>query len=393
VIDWYLLLAPVLLLPIAMLLVYVGCGLSGVGLGYLTLKVTNAQTGATASTDLSMTSGVINADPLQTLNLNVGCDIDGPVAIEQSTDGSTWSPTPLLTISVVSNSGNGSFTVTANMAPVLFLRATGPFTTGSIQVNVSGSPPPSGKYHWDGTNCVPSPTGEYNSLADCEAAHPSPPPPITRVQGPARGTVTSGLSIQLALSTPPTSGNTLIAVIGTSANASVLTVGSVTQTGVTWVKDNSRTQGVNDDCEIWRGAVGPGASSTITIGLTGAGTLVAGIANVCEYSGLDPNPFDQTSFNGSNSSTTGDTGTTATTLANKELWIGGILAGSGAPGTGQALPVKGFTLFDGGIVNSNASLAYLELIVTSTGPANSGTAFTQLGSYAGCIATYKGAAQ
>jgi len=55
---------------------------------------------------------------------------------------------------------------------------------------------------------------------------------ITRVQGNARGTgAVTPLAVTMASN--PTSGNVLVAVIGT-AGAATRTVSSITQTNVTW---------------------------------------------------------------------------------------------------------------------------------------------------------------
>ena len=68
-------------------------------------------------------------------------------------------------------------------------------------------------------------------------------PPITRIQGPARGTSTS-TPFTVTMGQTPTSGNVLIAVIGTCrlSQSSAATVNSITQTGVTW--------GINSQIEV-----------------------------------------------------------------------------------------------------------------------------------------------
>lgn len=210
-------------------------------------------------------------------------------------------------------------------------------------------------------------------------------PTITRVQGNARGTsATSTISVTMA--STPTNGNVLVAIIGISNwYAPLLNVSSINQTGVTWTKQISETESnYYSDIEIWLGVVSSGASTSITINLSGA-PYPGAVADVCEYSGVATTSFlDKTAVN-TDSTQYPDTGTTGTTTQATELWIGGCMSVANAT---QSSPRNGFALLDGAVYSTYMSLAYLEKIVSSTGTANSGTT-TGIQRWAGCIATFK----
>jgi hypothetical protein len=136
---------------------------------------------------------------------------------------------------------------------------------------------------------------------------------------------------------------------------------------------------------IWFGVVGDGASTSVTVNLSGS-AISGATANICEYSGILTTGFlDKTSYNDGNGGTA-DTGTTDTTTQNEELWIGNI---TGMYGYSQGTPTNGFTLLDG-FYELPISQGYLEKIVSSTGAANAGD--SGIATYwGGCIATFKAA--
>lgn len=207
---------------------------------------------------------------------------------------------------------------------------------------------------------------------------------ITRVQGNKKG-ISNTSSITITLDSAPINGNALVAVITNEDISSLCTVSSISQSGVTWTKQESNSlevpAGLFHDIEIWFGVVGSGASSSLTVTLSEVPEYGA-VANVCEYSGLATSDFlDQTAFNSGVTSPT-DTGTTDETTQADELWIGAIYARFE-----QYTPTNGFTLMDGATFNFHSN-AYLEKIVSSTGTANSGTTETQE-RWVGCIATFK----
>ena len=210
---------------------------------------------------------------------------------------------------------------------------------------------------------------------------------ISRVQGNARG-ISNTTTLTVTLDSTPTSGNKLIASIGGWAwSGTTPTVSSISQTNVSWEKAISVVRPTNYcDAEVWLGAVSASASTTVTITLSAAGQ---GIADICEYSGLADTPIDKTaSAYGNSAGSLTSTGATATTTQADELWVGSIEFCSGT----QSTPTNSFTLLDGADANST-SLVFLEKIVSSTGTANSGTTgSTAWNGWAGCIATFKAAA-
>ena len=188
----------------------------------------------------------------------------------------------------------------------------------------------------------------------------------------------------MTLAQTPTQGNTLIAVIGTNQTSGSENVSSITQTGVTWSLVVPDDQVVAN--EIWMGAVGSGASTSVSITL--AQSVYAAVADICEWSGIASNPVDKTATNNGNNSTQTDTGTTATTTQANELFIGII----GVYGQAQSNPTNSFTMLDGAYFNVTwgISVSYLYKIVSSTGAANSGTTIASSSpSWEGCIATFK----
>ena len=211
---------------------------------------------------------------------------------------------------------------------------------------------------------------------------------ITRVQGNARGTWSSGTSFTVTLASTPTNGNSLVLTTALRGITQIWTISSVSQPGATWSKQESQSSGgggsPGHDTEIWLASNVQGASATITVNLTGLGSLRVGVANVAEYSGLsNDNPLDKTATNSGTGETT-DTGTTATTSQASELWVGSIYAVNA-----QSSPTNGFTLLDGALQDNSASNAYLEKIVAATGTANSGTSQGFNSLWLGAMTTFK----
>jgi len=220
---------------------------------------------------------------------------------------------------------------------------------------------------------------------------------IVRVQGNARGTSTNNTSISVTLSHAPANGNLLVATIECAGSSTNPTVSSISQTRVTWTRQQGYNSNDAPDTEIWAGVVSSGASNSITINLTGGtGGTYMNVANISEYSGLLASGFlDQTTTNssGSGKSASADTGTTVTTTQPSELWIGTVTAyDSSSRACGMSSPTNGFTLLDGAnFANGvyNVSNAYLEKIVSTTGTANSGATVATSTYWTGCIATFK----
>ena len=232
--------------------------------------------------------------------------------------------------------------------------------------------------------------------------------PIARVQGPKRGLAGNSNSLALTLDNTPTSGNVLVAVVGTFGSYPPLVQSISQQTGsVTWTQRAFRSTSTlyGRRVEIWTGIVSGTVSPNLTITLApsdGSGSAYADpvIADVCEYSGLNTGSLYDTSNGadsvGSNGTRSLSTGTITTTNQANELWIGGIFnvcdSGNGDIDTS---PTNSFTMFDGvgAVYSQTKSLAYLEKIVTSTGSAScnvTGGRYSTYSGFVGCIVALKG---
>ena len=258
---------------------------------------------------------------------NVATYYAGTVAITSSDSKAVLPPNALL------SSGTGSFSVTLETAGTWSITATDT-VTGSI-------------------------TGSQSSITV------NAPASITLVGSPSKGTSTSSTSIPVTLSQNPTSGDVLIAVIGTyrTGSGTVRTVSSITGGSggtATWHKITaepySSGSSYAENVEIWEGIVSS-ASTSVTITISGSTSTYA-VADICEYSGIATSSpyYDQVQVNTASGTST-STGTTAQTAQASELWIGGITVGAN---TAQTTPANGFTLLDGNTYGSAMSVAYLQ---------------------------------
>lgn len=170
----------------------------------------------------------------------------------------------------------------------------------------------------------------------------------------------------------------------------------ISQTGVEWqelqTSPISGASGARTKVLILAGIVGSGASSTITITLSG--TITAAVADVNEYSGLSTDYLENYGTgseiyaqNSNSASSNLNTNPTATTRYPNELWIGGTIARST-----QTTPLNSFTLEDGAFYNSAISVGYLYKIVTSTGIAQTGTTSASAGPWSAVLVTLPAAA-
>ena len=216
---------------------------------------------------------------------------------------------------------------------------------------------------------------------------------VTKVQGNARETATSGSTITITQTSTPTNGNMNILTVGIFDSPSPPTVSSISQTGVTWTLAVKKTQG-NEDSEIWVGVIGSGASTSITINLSASlgSTYGVGIADVCEWSGVT-STVDKTKPNYNNGGTAVDSGTTDPTTYADELWIASLYAATSGGALTETNQTNGFTLLDGANSISKNGIYHVEgytyKIVSSTGQANSGVSVNHNSQWAGCIATFK----
>ncbi len=225
---------------------------------------------------------------------------------------------------------------------------------------------------------------------------------IANVQGPKRGIAGNSSSLTVTLDNTPTSGNVLIAVIGTYGSYAPSVSSIAQQSGsVSWALQEVSCQDslYGRRVEIWAGVVSGSVSSTLTITLASRGSGANSdpvIADVCEYSGLNTGSLKDVSTTASGTyTTTLSTGSVNTNQSN-ELWIGGIFnvcdAGNGDT---DKLPTNGFIMLDGvgAVYAQTKSLAYLEKIVSSSGTASctvTGGSYTNYEAFVGCIVAFKG---
>jgi len=108
---------------------------------------------------------------------------------------------------------------------------------------------------------------------------------ITRLQSATNGQ-TTGANLALTLSSTPVQGNILFLFVTHKDGLQSTAASTVTQTGVTWtLRFTHETAFDSTITDLWTGVVGSGASTAITVALTGAGTNAAcGI--VIEYEGV-----------------------------------------------------------------------------------------------------------
>ncbi len=223
-------------------------------------------------------------------------------------------------------------------------------------------------------------------------------PIITTYVTPARVQSATGFSaastntsLTVTLTSAPTAGNTLVAVVSTRGAAADQITG-IASTGAMWSRAG---QSVNiagsSTTEIWSAPVTAGAGTLVTLtNIVGRCACV-----VIEYSGVltTSTPVDKTAAAGA-TSTAAVTGTTAATTQAKEVWIGGIGCRSSAATLGAvALP---FSHVANVVTTSttpanNVRIYAMESIASATGTAGTGGTLTASVPWSGAVATLKSA--
>lgn len=216
------------------------------------------------------------------------------------------------------------------------------------------------------------------------------PPQLTRVQGNAKGTSMDNPTT-VTLSATPTTGNVLIAVIGTQNYDDENYVTSISQSGVNWTCQIRGSQGpYYEACEIWLGVIGSNPSNTLIVHTyyEGQEMWLRTIVDVCEYSGVRTSGYLDTSYGWCGYSRTMYAYTTSNTTYAPELWVAGIYA---LISTGLSSPDNGFSLLDGVASGyMGTALAYLDKISDVTGLAWTSVTNQWYADYAYCIITLKG---
>ena len=203
---------------------------------------------------------------------------------------------------------------------------------------------------------------------------------ITPLYAADKGTSASSSTLTYSLAHTPTSGDTLIATVGSTASTTSTTISSITQTGVTWtyvIRGVSTGTG-RPNSEIWVGVVGAGAGTSLTITYSGTTTtLIQSI--IYEY------PLalavDQTAHH-DGQNTNPNTGTTAATAVLQEILIGCIQIHGGGP---MSTPTNGFTLTNYATTEDTGCLTKSVSVIGtySTGVTVASTTSS------GCIAAFK----
>jgi hypothetical protein len=180
----------------------------------------------------------------------------------------------------------------------------------------------------------------------------------------------------------PIQGNKLYLGVGMRQFPAV-TVISITQTNVDWVKIKAETDGLNCNCELWRGIVGANALNDLTVNLSAISQYSK--ANVLEFSGVT-SVTDVTALN-TGDSVNPDSGTTAATAQAKELAIAVLM---NQTAIGMASPTNGYTMIDGTLspVNDMAT-AILYKILSAIATQNTSVTSDSY-PWVGVIGTFKG---
>ncbi|MFI5449686.1 MAG: hypothetical protein ACHQ03_07975 [Candidatus Bathyarchaeia archaeon] len=167
-IDWVALLAPLLLTPITLLLVFVGCGLPLSGNDFVTFTLTDQKTAVSATVNDSQSGGTTSPGPpilppAATINVNSGDPLvasvtsgnlannySGVIIWQSATGSPPWNPSPLFPTGIIITS-NGSSGGDGSSPPFPPAQSSGSFymyadngigCTPIIQVNILTPPPP-----------------------------------------------------------------------------------------------------------------------------------------------------------------------------------------------------------------------------------------------------------
>lgn len=221
-------------------------------------------------------------------------------------------------------------------------------------------------------------TGTQGTTATCSSSQPfagviakffhlAPAFTFTRVQFACNDGSGSGFAV--SLSSPPTNGNTLLALVGKSPDNNNTEVTSITQTGATWVRiadigtfDNSASvEEVRGELWIARNVSGAGTNVTINFNDTGDMT-----ACVVEYNGIDTSAdvyIDRVGMSVEDQDTTSPTVRIASTRNAEELMIGLVINDDDT--ITQSTPTNGYTQVTTQTTNLNHRLGFYEKQVES----------------------------
>lgn len=212
----------------------------------------------------------------------------------------------------------------------------------------------------------------------------------TRVQvGTGNTGTNSSSSFTVSLANPPTSGNTLIAVISTRGNAGNQ-ISSISQSGAVWTRAVQSTNAANScTTEIWYAPGMASASSTITI----QQATVRSAAVILEYTGVLTQGALDRSAAATGSSNAPVTGNTLATERADEVWIGAIGIAGNSPTLSS--PTQAFSLAGSAQstrtqqTSTNAKVFALERLTNPSAIASTGGTLSASAGWAGAIATFR----
>jgi hypothetical protein len=208
------------------------------------------------------------------------------------------------------------------------------------------------------------------------------------MQGPIRQTSNNSTTCNITLDTAPQEGNMLIACVATSLSTGLSQVDSIVDAlssgSVTWTRQkqvNHAWSSWYNDVEIWLGAVGSGATTSVAITLDHAPDYGCTV-DICEYYGVEP-------FKDSEIDNFGTGTSVSTEYANPPTYSHELLIGACAElDTGFSNPSNDFVLLDAQYQTGQISLGYLEKIATTIDDA-----YCELSggnnNWVACLATFK----
>jgi autotransporter-associated beta strand protein len=214
---------------------------------------------------------------------------------------------------------------------------------------------------------------------------------LARIQsatGNTGGNTQSNFAV--TLTSAPTDGNTLVAVISTRSGSSN-TVSSISQTGTTWTRATQSTNFWGVTTEIWYAPARSTSGAGVFITLSTSNTRSS--AAVMEYSGvLALNPLDVANGNANFATNTSASTNSITTNQANELIIAAI--GVNSSGVTLSSIQNSFSLVatsesTNGSSSNNSRVFALERMVTSAGSYSTGATLSSSRIWAASIASFK----
>ena len=203
----------------------------------------------------------------------------------------------------------------------------------------------------------------------------------TRVNGPARNTLSGNGTLTISLTWTPVQNDVLILWATCGATNVNPTFGTPSCTNVTWTL--LKSDATVFQTAVWIGVIGANAGTSVTVSVTGGTGTIGSVGDVAEFSwvatSITQPDKTATNNNSSGTSTSTDSGTTSSTTTSIELVVATIgAAQTNGNSMAQSSPTNGFTLLDGASYTQGTSFSIscgaLYKIVTVEGTQDTGTA-------------------